>query len=246
MTVRITTTAIACVCAIGIPPEASTRRLPLADRDVQVGHDLVDVRNGRAYRTVTIGEQQWMAEDLAATMFGDGVPIPLVTGRDAWAALSTPAYSWYDESDGRDRDRYGLLYNWYAVDTGRLCPAAWHVPTDADWTRLETTLGLSLDEVSREGIRGAGVGARLKEAGLAHWQPPNAGATNGSGFSGRPGGHRNWASGEVVDRGLFGTWWSTTEASGERAWRRTLATTDDSVRRFSSHKRDGFAVRCVK
>ena len=97
-------------------------------------HNLVKDTDGNVYHTVTIGTQVWMKENLKTTKYNDGTPIPLVAESKAWGNLSTPAYCWF-------KTKYGALYNWYTVNTGKLCPLGWHVPTDAEWTKLITYLG---------------------------------------------------------------------------------------------------------
>ena len=92
----------------------------------------------------------------------------------AWLQLTTDAYGWYDNNVA-NKTPYGALYNWYAVNTSKLCPYGWHVPSDVDWTRLKSYLGG--EDVA---------GGKLKEAGTNHWDSPNTGATNDSGFSALP------------------------------------------------------------
>ena len=102
-----------------------------------------------------IGTQTWMAENLRSTTLNDGTDIPFVPDVTAWAALTTPGYCWFQS----DSLGYGALYNWYTVNTGKLCPEGWHVPADEEWTILTDFLG------------GKSVaGGKLKEAGTYHWQ----------------------------------------------------------------------------
>lgn len=206
---------------------------------------IVDSRDGTVYKVIKIGDQLWMADNLSVTKFNDGEAIPLIIDPEEWVEATTPAFSWYDNDKSSYRDMHSALYNWYAVETDRLCPTGWHVPSDDEWKELEGTLGLDSSAVHQRGIRGNAVGGQLKTDGLDYWQSPNVGATNTSGFKGMPVGHRNWQSGGFVDLGLFGTWWSRTEEDASQAWRRTLHFNDDKIRRFTSHKRDGFSVRCV-
>jgi uncharacterized protein (TIGR02145 family) len=135
--------------------------------------------DGNAYNIVTIGGQAWMKENLKVTKYKDGTTIPLVTATGAWVALTTPGYSFYNNSV--TGGVYGALYNWYTVNTGKLCPTGWHVPSTTEWTTLETFLG------------GASVaGGKLKETGTSKWFSPNTGATNETGFTALPGGARNY------------------------------------------------------
>ena len=93
-------------------------------------------KDRNVYKTVIIGTQVWMAENLKTTKYKDGTAIPLVTDGNAWAALSTPGYCWYNNDAATYEDTYGVLYNWYTVNTGKLCPTGWHVPSDAEWTTI--------------------------------------------------------------------------------------------------------------
>ena len=93
------------------------------------------------YHTVIIGNQTWMVENLKVTEYNDGTAIPLVESNSDWWNRTTAAYSWNENDEAKYKDSYGALYNWYAVNTGKLCPAGWHVPTDAEWTELIRYLG---------------------------------------------------------------------------------------------------------
>ncbi len=132
--------------------------------------------DGNTYATVAIGTQVWMKENLKSTKYNDGTSISLVTVASDWTALRTHGYCWYDNNVSY-QNIYGALYNWYTVNSGKLCPSGWHVPTDNEWTTLINYLG------------GASIaGSKLKEAGTVHWVSPNI-ATNVSGFAGSPGWH---------------------------------------------------------
>jgi len=135
--------------------------------------------DGNVYQVVRIGNQCWMAENLRTTRYANGDAIPQVTGNSTWSSLSTGAWCWYD-NDNQYENPYGKLYNWHAVaDSRNICPAGWHVPTDAEWDALANFLG------------GSNVaGGKMKATGTAHWNSPNTDATNSSGFTGLPGGYR--------------------------------------------------------
>lgn len=194
-------------------------------------HECIDPDNN-SYPIVKIGTQWWMAENLKTTKYNDGCTIPNVTDNSAWAALTTGAYCW-NNNDINNKNIYGALFNWYAVKTGKLCPIGWHVNSDAEWTTLSTFLG---------GIYVAG--GKMKETGTTHWQSPNKGATNESGFSGLPGGSRYDSGFGYV--GSNGGWWSSTEGSSDDAWKRGLTCWDTYVNRISGSKNYGFSVRCVR
>ena len=129
---------------------------------------------GNIYTTVQIGNQVWMAENLKTRTLSDGSPIPMVENYDEWASLTLPAYSWYN-NDSVNAEDFGTLYNWYAVETGKLCPEGWHVPTDEDWIALESGLG---GASHRRGCP--------ERSGLEHWKTPNTQASNESGFTAFP------------------------------------------------------------
>lgn len=197
---------------------------------------------------VTVGTQTWMAENLRVAHYNDGTPIPLVTDNTVWEDSSNagnPAYTWYNNGnygtpdDGAPASDYGALYNWYAIDTlsngnKNVCPIGWHVPSDADWTILADHLG------------GIGVaGGKMKETGLGHWDSPNTGATNESGFFGLPGGVRD-SNGSFNFIGDFGFWWSSTQDDALRAMVRILFDSFFNVSRNTDNKGSGLSVRCLR
>ncbi len=160
--------------------------------------------DGNTYSTVNIGAQVWMAVNLRTSKYRDGSTIPEVTENTSWEGLSTGAWSNYGNY-APNNDTYGKLYNWHAVnDTRGLCPQGWHVPSDAEWKALETTLGMPANELNNVGYRGdaANVGGKLKAVDQL-WEPPNTGASNSSGFSALPGGHRN-SDGQFVGVRYYG------------------------------------------
>jgi uncharacterized protein (TIGR02145 family) len=190
--------------------------------------------DGNEYSTIIIGTQVWMAENLKTTKYNDGTDIPNVTDNTEWENLSTGAYAWYDNDQASNGDTYGALYNWYAVETGQLCPVGWHVPTDEEWTTLNDYLG---------GEKVAG--GKLKEAGTTHWKDPNEGATNETGFTALPGGYRI-SNGTFYYIGDTGYWWSATEGSTIDAWSRGMYFNNSNVSWGSNYKEDGFSVRCLR
>jgi uncharacterized protein (TIGR02145 family) len=194
---------------------------------------------------VQIGNQCWMAANLKTTRYRDGSTIPNVTGNTAWTQLSSGAWSNYNNSAANDAT-YGKLYNWYTAANPNICPQGWHVPTDAEWQELELALGMPAGEVNNTGYRGAAqnVGGKMKTTTL--WQAPNTGATNESGFSGLPGGFRNYYDGSFVNLDDGGNWWSASESGAELAWARGLYDNDAGVYRFYNYKRSGFCLRCVR
>jgi uncharacterized protein (TIGR02145 family) len=188
---------------------------------------------GNVYKTVTIGTQIWMAENLKTTKYNDGTAIPLVTDYDKWAALTTDAYSWYN-NDSTNKEVYGALYNWYTVNTNKLCPSGWHIPADAEWTTLVTCLGDSKI-----------AGGKLKETGTNHWKSPNTGATNENGFTALPSGFRSY-NGSFNYIGISGYWWSSTEYTATNVYFWNLRYKFSYVYKYISDKPNGFSVRCLK
>jgi uncharacterized protein (TIGR02145 family) len=193
---------------------------------------VTDIDNN-TYNTVGIGSQLWMAENLKTTKYKDGTDIPLVTDDVVWGSLTTPGYCWFNNNEAIFKDTYGGLYNWYAVNTGKLCPTGWHAPTDAEWTILTTYLG-------GESV----AGGKLKETGTAHWQSPNFGATNESGFTALAGGFR--AMGSFGSFAMYGHWWSSTSSSADYAYYRRLYYADKVAERVNFSKYYGYSIRCVK
>ena len=206
---------------------------------------LTDI-DGNVYRTIKVGDQWWMAENLKVTHYRNGESIPNVTDNSQWTNLSMGARCAYDNDDN-NIETYGLLYNWYAVsDSRNIAPEGWHVPTDEEWKELEMYLGMSQSEADAWGYRGSPVGGKLKEAGTVHWNSPNSGATNESGFTALPGGYRNYDGGAFSDVGYNGSWWSSTEFSSTHAGTRRLSYYSSDVSRFYDNKPYGFSVRCVR
>lgn len=196
--------------------------------------------DGNRYKTIKIGTQIWLSENLKTTTYNDGTPIPLVKGYDAWTELSTPAYCWYN-NDSTNKEVYGALYNWYAVNTKKLCPEGWHVPTDEEWTELRIYLGEKGD-----------AGNALKESGTSHWKSPNSDASNTTGFTALPGGYRDYKGPFNLLR-TDGYWWSSTESywysstdsASTISFYRNLRYDDADLFRNITDKSFGFCVRCL-
>jgi uncharacterized protein (TIGR02145 family) len=188
--------------------------------------------DGYSYATVEIGDQCWFSENLRSDHYSNGDPIPGDLNDATWSSVTAGAQAYY-LGETVNLSEYGRLYNWYAVDDARgLCPSGWHVPSDAEYITLTDFLG------------GASVaGGPMKEAGTAHWDSPNTGATNSSGFTALGSGYRSTSGGfaSLLNNGYF---WSSSP-SGGYAWYRVLTSGYAGVFRSASNLRDGFAVRCV-
>jgi uncharacterized protein (TIGR02145 family) len=194
--------------------------------------------DGNTYKTVYIGTQRWMAENLKTTKYSDGTIIPNVTDNTQWQINTTGAWSYYN-NDAANNAKYGKLYNWYAVSqttngNKNICPSGCHVPTDAEWTVLTDYLG---------GVSVAG--GKMKEVGTTSWASLNTDATNTSLFTGLPGGYRDY-NGSYYYIGSIGSWWSSTESSTGNAWGRYLNANYGLADRYYSNKENGFSVRCLR
>lgn len=188
---------------------------------------------GNVYNTVKIGNQCWLRENLKSTKLNDGTLIPNVTDYIAWTNITTFAYCWpnNDSTFGQ-----GGLYNWYTVETGKLCPLGWHVPSYSEDSLLIAYLG-------GESV----AGGKLKEVGTTHWASPNTGATNESGYTAIPTFFRNYFG---MWRGNNATWWTTTLSGTIYHWVMRVGYNsaaagiyiDDEACRANS----GNTVRCLK
>ena len=190
--------------------------------------------DGNIYHTVTIGTQTWMVENLKTTKYRDGTAIQNVTDGTTWFTLTTGAYCNY-AFNPTNSETYGRQYNWYAAtDAHNICPTGWHLPTDADWVKLITYLG-----------GGSIAGGKLKETGTNHWQSPNSGATNETGFTALPGGDLPTNMGGVHFIGGNGCWWSSTEYSASEAWKIYMVFDKTTAERSYSSKSCGSSIRCI-
>jgi uncharacterized protein (TIGR02145 family) len=204
--------------------------LSMAGLNAQVVKDV----EGNVYITTQIGKQTWMAENLKTTRFNDGTAIPFVPEDNVWKTLKTPAYCWFNY-DVNNKELYGALYNWYAVNSKKLCPSGWHVPEDTEWTILVTFLGDP--EVA---------GNKLKETGLKHWKNSITYSPDELGFTALPGGMRIY-SGIFPDfADSYAIWWTATGISSTEAWSRGLQDITTRVWKGPNDKRNGYSIRCIK
>lgn len=185
--------------------------------------------DGNIYKTIQIGNQVWMADNLKNTKLNDGSVITNVIPDELWNSTASGAYCWYN-NDISYKDVYGALYNWYAVQTGKLCPTGWHIPDQDEWMEMiNHTGGVSI------------AGGHMKEAGITHWLSPNTDATNESGFTALPSGIRT-VSGYFQEMGKIARWWKSTEGEVvEVSYESSEVKTD-----VGCVYRRGLAVRCVK
>ena len=199
---------------------------------------VVDI-DGNVYKTIKIGNQWWMAENLKVTHYRNGDVIPNITDDGEWFDLTSGAYCNY-KNDTTNVVLYGRLYNWYTVVDGRnLAPEGWHVPTDNDWQELVDYLGGNMI-----------AGAKMKSTGTIKggdglWFEPNEGSTNESGFSALPGGGRTYD--EVNDVvGSYAYFWTTKNYHSWYGWHRYLYYNTTEVYRYNYYNQFGFSVRCVR
>jgi uncharacterized protein (TIGR02145 family) len=200
-------------------------------------NNLLDV-DGNTYKTVKIGTQVWMAENLKTSKYSDGSTIPMITDDTEWDNNTTGAWCYYD-NDVTNNAKYGKLYNWYAVSkttngNKNVCPTGWHVPSDAEWTVL-------IDYLGGEVV----AGGKMKEVGTTNWNSPIISATNTSLFTGLPGGYRYYV-GNFSYIGYIGYWWSSTEHVTNEALSRNLDISNGYAARYANNKGYGFSVRCLR
>jgi len=218
---------------------------------------LTDI-DGNVYPTVVIGEQVWMTKNLAVSRYADGRDVPFVPQDEWWDSLRVDekAYCFYNNSNS-NLAIYGALYSWNAAVNGQdslapgeeyiqgVCPDGWHLPSDADWLELESSLGMPVQEANTEGWRG-NIGGKLKSAGRDHWLMPNEGATNETRFSALPAGDR-FPDGLYFNLRYTTLYWTSTSYDDETAWARGLGyLTTTMYRGHEDTKNWGFSVRCVR
>jgi len=204
-----------------------------SDTTTTIQYGSVSDFEGNAYKTVAIGSQVWMAENLRSEKLNNGTAIPLVTDNSTWANMTTSAYSFYSNDSVSYKNNYGVLYNWYTVQTGRLCPSGWHVPSDEEFTTLNTTLGV--DSLA---------GGMLK-LNTGYWYAPNTYATNSTGFTAISSGYRNYNGAFNSSEGYLAAFWSTTEYSSYARYI-YLNYNSGAIGRNYADKEYGLSVRCIK
>ena len=186
------------------------------------------------FKSVAIGDQIWMAENLNTVTFSNGDTIYEAASAEAWVRAGREgmaAWCYYDNNAGNGA-RYGRLYNWWAVTDSRgLAPKGWHVASDAEWRRTTDYLG---------GEDAAGTKMKSPQG----WSVKGNG-TNESGFSGLPGGSRD-LYGNFVYGEQAAYWWTVTETDDALAWYRVIDESPWYVYRTNYAKANGYSVRCIK
>lgn len=191
--------------------------------------------DGNVYTSVIIGTQEWTVENLKTTHYNDGSDINLIILDAGWNADVAGAMCFYDNDEATYKSTYGALYNWYAVNTGKLAPSGWRVPTYNDWSALQTFIG------------GLTEGGKLKEIGTTHWAAPNTGALDTYGFKSIGSGVRYYtgAFAEINERNWL---WSSLQYDATRAYITYLIYNDGTMGDISAFvgKNYGITVRLVR
>ncbi len=220
-----------------------------------INFDFVECRDGDGnnYTVVKIGNQVWMAENLRTTKYNDGVSIPLVSSNTTWGTQTNGAYCWYNNDAATYKNLFGALYNWYAVNTGKLAPTGWRVASDADFITLNTYLmtekGLTYDPNSINNSNSKSLAIDTLWRYSANSEAPgfDIKRNNSSGFSAIGAGYRYNVNGSYGYGGEYAYWWCTDAYSTTNAWRLQFSYNDAYVSRSKgSVKSIGHSVRCVK
>jgi uncharacterized protein (TIGR02145 family) len=189
------------------------------------------------YPVVKIGDQLWMAENLKTTKYNDNSTISNPADNSSWVGSTEGGYCWYS-NDLANKIKFGALYNWAAVSSGKLCPTGWRMPTIDEWQTMTYNTGGSSYS-----------GGNLKETGFLYWNSPNEGATNQTGFGARAGGYRDATPGAGYFHQIMtdGYWWSSTEYSLEKS-RCTYIHYYNAIiwDNNTNPKGNGLSVRCIK
>jgi len=217
----------------------------------------MDMRDGHFYAFKTIGNQTWMAENLAI--------LPSVSPSSAGSESDKHYYVFGYEGTmvnaamaTGNYATYGVLYNWASAMNGAtssnsipsgvqgICPDGWHLPSDPEWKELEIFLGMSESAANDISWRNSGsVGGKLKDIGIAYWLSPNTGANNSVSFRALPAGYRD-RSGSFNDLRSNAFFWTTTKYDGSTAWRRGLLYSSEGISRANYYISGGFSIRCIR
>ena len=218
--------------------------------EIQAEPDPVSDIDGNFYKTVRLGTQVWMAENLKTTRYKDGMAIPLVTEKSEWSGTKSPGFCWFNNDEEASKNRYGALYNLYTINTGKICPDGWHVPAKSEWTKLLdhlVTYGYNYDgslsgyKVAKALASSTGWASSYIQGAIGNTDYPAK--VNASGFSALPGGYRN-VNGYYLYSGSYGYWWLSDKSYfGDFYY---LENSYSEVLNSFSNKNNGMSVRCVK
>ena len=193
-------------------------------------------KDGNIYHTVKIGTQTWMVENLITTKFNDGTSIPIEESKN-WEILTSPAYSWYNNDAITYKNTYGALYNWYAINSSKLAPLGWHIPTQTEWTTLRDYVSVSNSKALASNTNWE---ASLITGAIGNDLSKN----NSTGFSALPGG---WRTSNLNFSGIgqMGWWWSATNAGGNWNYVFYMHTNIEAALIYTGSTQ-GMSVRCIK
>ena len=202
------------------------------------GNGATDPDNNE-YLSVVVGDQEWMSDNIRTSTYRDGTPIERISDPVNWTNQTSGAYCWYNNDSISNDSTYSKLYNWYAVNSGKLCPYGWHVASIDEWQNMISLIGNPEE-----------AGAFMKstgnlESGTGLWHIPNLGANNESGFNGFPGGFRS-ENGDFDLMGYSGFWWSTSMGNQFEGAYIGLYHDTIGVEIGSANALKGFSVRCIK
>ena len=200
---------------------------------------------GNVYKTVKIGNQVWMAENLRAVRYRNNTAIRHVTDSITWMTLTGHGYAWY-RNNAANKEKHGALYNWFTVATGNLCPQGWHVPTNEEFHALEKQIGIPADSVGFWGWRGNGSATKLKDS--VGWL--TGAGNNSSGFSATGSGYRAWSDSQFRGLNEIAYYWTATDDAinnkPDVAWYRRIDGARNFVYKATTGKEGGKSIRCVK
>ncbi len=202
---------------------------------------------GNVYKTVKIGNQWWMAENLKVKKYNNGTAInEIQADTSTWRKDTLGAYSKIENSN--PKIDYGLLYNWHAVNNAdELAPEGWHIPTDAEWKELEAHLGMNAEQLNKTGWRGNNEAELIKIENDKNWaEYGDVWQTNKTGFTALAGACKvfngTWGYPGIRNTGY---WW-TSSTNNNQAWYRHLNYKNKNIFRYHCLKSYGYSVRCVK
>lgn len=198
----------------------------------KAGESAKDV-DGNIYESVVIGTQTWLTENLKSTRYDDATEIKEMKDNGEWAKATAPGFCWYN-NDAANKDEYGALYNWHVIKNGNICPKGWHVPTDAEWTTLETFVGGS-----------AQAALMLKEKGTQHWKSTSDAVGDTYNFSAIAAGFRN-SDGNFTYQLSDCCFWTATPSTPTYAHNRSFSYYDKGINSRDIQRTNGYSIRCVK
>ena len=205
---------------------------------ISTSNEIVDF-DGNVYHSVIIGDQEWLVENLMTTHFNNGSDIKLIIDDNEWVSNTMPGYCW--RNNIKTDESSSVIYNFYCVNTGKLAPKGWHIPSDEEWKELEVFIGMSEQDVDQQYWRGTGLSIFLESM---KWFGLPYGTGDIYGFSALPSGGRNGYSGRFID-GAY--WWTSTPYDDNFTWGREINSDDEfKICRSKQINQSGFTVRCVR